>query len=342
MICLTLTVSNTTPSNVYYGSVAMGGNIYSSIYPSFAIPSSNGVYVGDILTVQFYSYLSPGTTISYTISDVLTTDLNDAPMSGIFTAPFQSITYNITSGPGKEIKFNISGGNVTKVKIKYVPAKYVIVGGSSSVTSPATPTIAYSIDGNTWIPSSNNGRPISGACYTVAWSPELAIYVAGGVSSYTTIETPTSNDMAWSYDGITWTPITVFGFHNLSTSSTDYALKKTSRIFRGCYKVLWCSAVSKFIAFGKAISNNTLGNTNIKYSSDGKTWTNATYPNGVTDYGYTNAIYNPLTNKIVAVGYNRWAVSSDGISWNIYSNNYSMYDITNAIGVAFLFQPIIH
>lgn len=219
---------------------------------------------------------------------------------------------------------DLYNNRTTSIGIDYSTgaALYVVGGCSSSATSPETPTIAYSMDGNTWIGA---GRPISGACYTVAWSPNLRMFVAGGVSKYTT--TPL-NDMAWSKDGITWTAMAspVFGYNDDAGYANNYGLNKIEISIKGCYKVIWSNQISKFIAVG---ITGGLNSSNIKYSSDGKTWTTASMSDSA--YGYSNVIYNQQNTNFIAVGYRRWAVSSNGMNWTVYTNGYTMYDITNNI-----------
>jgi hypothetical protein len=93
---------------------------YSSLPPlNFQYPNviqlnpSGPISVSEILTVNFYSSLYPGTVVPYSISN-----LNSiASQTGSFTSPFMTITYTITTGAESTVTFNVSGGLSANISI---------------------------------------------------------------------------------------------------------------------------------------------------------------------------------------------------------------------------------
>jgi hypothetical protein len=71
--------------------------------------------------------------------------------------------------------------------------------------------LAYSIDGNTWTPSTSGNGIFIDACITVAWNG--SVWIAGGLG-------PT-NTLAYSVNGITWTPLgnTIFDLGSSTVAS---------------------------------------------------------------------------------------------------------------------------
>jgi len=89
--------SSLPPFNFFYPNVVKLSSVYTAINQDFS--------------AQFYSSLSPGTVIPYSITGIASSGLNNAALNGIFTAPYQVISYRVTTAPTTaSVFFNVSGG----------------------------------------------------------------------------------------------------------------------------------------------------------------------------------------------------------------------------------------
>lgn len=83
---------------------------FNFLYPNVINLSSMYASIDQDFSAQFFSSLSPGTIIPYSISGFISSDLSGAPVSGTFTAPYTVITYRVTAAPTSSVFFNVSGG----------------------------------------------------------------------------------------------------------------------------------------------------------------------------------------------------------------------------------------
>lgn len=83
---------------------------FNFFYPNVVKLSAGYTAINQDFSAQFYSSLSPGTIIPYSIDGIPSSSLNGAALSGTFTAPFQEINYRVTTAPTESVFFNISGG----------------------------------------------------------------------------------------------------------------------------------------------------------------------------------------------------------------------------------------
>ena len=114
---------------------------------------------------------------------------------------------------------------------------------------------------------------------SVAWSPELSLFVAVAFSG--------TNQLATSPDGITWTGRTM--------------------VTGGWTGVVWSSELSLFVAVAYSGTNQ------LATSPDGITWTGRTMVTG----GWNTITWSPELSLFVAVEFqgNQFATSTDGINW---------------------------
>ena len=88
---------------------------FNFMYPSVITCSSSSLSLNQSFTVTCYSSLSRGTIIQYWITGCYAADLSNAAvgvasLTGYFTAPSSSVTYNVIGAPGKTIKFSTISG----------------------------------------------------------------------------------------------------------------------------------------------------------------------------------------------------------------------------------------
>jgi hypothetical protein len=82
--------------------------VFNVRYPSKITINKTNINAGETIIVRFYSLLPYGTPVPYTITG--TVNLNGASLSGTYTAPYQSITYTVTSFTDT-VSISITGGN---------------------------------------------------------------------------------------------------------------------------------------------------------------------------------------------------------------------------------------
>ena len=157
-----------------------------------------------------------------------------------------------------------------------------------------TNAIAYSTDGITWTGSGSYGFSSYGWDVAAAISspPTLGIpQPSSYIAKYVSVGQGTTNSIAYSYDGTTWT--------GLGTSIFSSAGRS----------IAYSAEQNRWVAVGT-------GTNSIAYSTDGITWTGlgtsifSEYGNGIA--------YSAELNRWVAVGYgttNTIAYSTDGITW---------------------------
>ena len=71
----------------------------------------------NLLRVNFFSLLNPGTQVPYVISGVSSANLNGALTSGTLTTPMTQLIYTVTGGYGNTFTFNASGGILKSMQI---------------------------------------------------------------------------------------------------------------------------------------------------------------------------------------------------------------------------------
>jgi hypothetical protein len=143
------------------------------------------------------------------------------------------------------------------------------------------PTIAYSNDGITWLPSSNGDSILSIGATAAAWNGNL--WVAVGSGAYR---------IASSTDGDIW-------------------VGRDNAIFLSGYGIAWGNNLWVAVGAGNSVAPNEY---DIATSTDGTTWT----PRGVNIFQGGVAVgiaYNGSRWVAVGSGTNTIAYSDDGINW---------------------------
>ena len=104
------------------------------LYPNMVKLNETFAFVNQNFSAQFYSFLSPGTNVPYSISGCASSDLSGVSLSGFFTAPFQEITYRVTAAPSTNlILFNVSGGQMSAaLSLATTQIEYVVTVLNSS------------------------------------------------------------------------------------------------------------------------------------------------------------------------------------------------------------------
>jgi hypothetical protein len=125
--------------------------LFNTRFPSKIIIDKTSVSTGSTVTVKLYSLLLAGTPVPYVISgDVVLTGGN---LTGYYTAPYQSITYTITSGTSASI--SITGGNTVN---------FTIVTPVSAIPAPtAFSSNTLTVTGQTGTNTYKNGTYIAAA-----------------------------------------------------------------------------------------------------------------------------------------------------------------------------------
>ena len=121
--------SSLPPFNFFYPNVVKLSSVYTAINQDFS--------------AQFYSSLSPGTVVPYSITGIPSSSLNGAALSGTFTAPYRVIPYRVTTAPTASVFYNVSGG-LSTAYYTYDPTVLSVNGLVSIVnTSSRTVSAAY-------------------------------------------------------------------------------------------------------------------------------------------------------------------------------------------------------
>ena len=113
--------------------------------PSKITINTTTVNVGSTFTIKLYSLLLPGTPIPYTITGCTSADINGAPLTGTYTAPYQSITYTVLSGAvvsgtaGATI--SITGGNTVNFTITNYTADEISTNTSFNTLISSKPPL---------------------------------------------------------------------------------------------------------------------------------------------------------------------------------------------------------
>jgi WD40 repeat protein len=172
-----------------------------------------------------------------------------------------------------------------------------------------TNKVAYSTDGNNWTPSSSGN-----SIFTTGYAVAFGRYVTGK-KLWVAVGNGTSDTIANSLDGITWTPLG----------------KQISNVGFG-------------VSFGKddldnylwvAGGSSTSGTTRIVYSYDGTIWTPATFPgiNGLQGVAFGKDSNNNNLWVAVTSGTNKLLYSSNGKIWTAITSINSLF--ADCRGVAF-------
>jgi len=182
-------------------------------------------------------------------------------------------------------------------------------GSSTSVGSAGNCIIDSSVimsNAPTWteLVSGTNGVT-SGPWNSVAWSPQLKLFVAVSGS-----DTP----VIYSSDGVNWTAI---------PNGTKGVVKSNWN------SITWSPSLNRFVAVAFAYLNGPY-NAVVMYSSDGINWTTILLGQNGTGNGaqWNSVTWSPELNRFVAVsgaGYYTIMVmySSDGINWTIISSGWN-------------------
>jgi len=151
----------------------------------------------------------------------------------------------------------------------------------------------YSSDGLAWSTASTAlNRTWDGIC----WADKLGLFVAiaNDTGSNTGMIATSANGISWSAQ------------NGPSTSGTNWT------------SITWSPTLNLLVACA-SVGSQTGG---IMYSSNGTSWTLATIPSTTqTNSNFRKIIWNPTLNQFVACGYGQFAVSSNGITWNLYNTS---------------------
>lgn len=148
---------------------------FNFLYPNMIKLSTTSTSVGQDFSAQFYSFLNPGTIIDYSISGLVSSNLNGASISGTFTAPFQEIAYSVSIEPTSPVFFNVSGGLSTYLGIVHVPSWQTVfqLDGSTSLNNTISNDISgvYYLSGTAQSTGTTNVSPsgyqFTGSNYTI-------------------------------------------------------------------------------------------------------------------------------------------------------------------------------
>jgi len=192
--------------------------------------------------------------------------------------------------------------------------------------------LAYSSDGITWTASTSENALFTTAALAVAYGTSITqktvvmpSFVAGGGGT---------NQLAYSYDGITWTASTsgnaVFTLtcETVATNGLRWVAggQGDNRLAYSTDGITWTASTSGNTVFTyrctaaawggtRWVAGGGGGGARLAYSSDGITWTASSSGNGVfTEYCFAVA-WNGSRWVAGGAGGNRLAYSSDGITW---------------------------
>ena len=173
---------------------------------------------------------------------------------------------------------------------------------------------------------------------TIAWSPQLKLFVAttgdNGLFLYS------SDGLAWNtsstalnrkFKGVCWADkLGLFvaiaydgGSHNGMIATSSNGISWSAKIGPVGAGSMWISiAWSPSLNLLVACSQIGAQNCAMMYSSDGNTWSLASTPATTqTNPNFMKIIWNPTLNQFVACGYGQFAVSNNGVNWNLYNTS---------------------
>ena len=173
---------------------------------------------------------------------------------------------------------------------------------------------------------------------TIAWSPQLKLFVAttgdNGLFLYS------SDGLAWNtsstalnrkFKGVCWADkLGLFvaiafdnGSHTGVIATSSNGISWAAQNGPGSPGIYWTSiAWSPSLNLLVACAQNGSQTNSIMYSSNGSTWTFATTPATTVSASYfMKIIWNPTLNQFVACGYGQFAVSNNGVNWNLYNTS---------------------
>jgi hypothetical protein len=190
----------------------------------------------------------------------------------------------------------MSSGITSAKGIAWSGTQFVAVGGGENLHQQNWPggMILNSPDGVTW---TLNDKYLSTPLITVAYSPELSLFVAQGWwgSTYT------------SSDGVTWTSV-----------ASPPGVTEASR-----HSVIWAPELSLFVSVGDGGA--------ISYSSDGITWTAASgsaYGQVLFDVAWNGSMFCAVGGKVpqgswdmTNIGEKKFKTSTDGVNWTPGNDN---------------------
>jgi hypothetical protein len=327
----TLTVNGPSTLNVYgrsvlntveANSISTQGVTTSTIYLdelytnnthiSTIVYTSTGGFTVSLLTLGAFA---DGTTMYYTIDGNTMNAIGDTFGSEAKQVAYNSITqelFAVGTDPGGNNLMKSSRDAINWSTLGVTPFSNInsvafgsnawIVGGNYSTDSF---TIWRSLDGSSWSPATGDGpnNYINGEATSFAYSPALNLWVAGGNGDSNLLRYSTDGGVNWSF-----------------AASTESEFTQVKRI-------IWASTVALFVAVGFDSTQS-----NIKYSSDGSNWSNATgnfnNPKGAA-YAFDVAYDEVSSRFVVGIttgGYSSGLrTSSNGTNWEsiVYSGGYN-------------------
>jgi hypothetical protein len=195
--------------------------------------------------------------------------------------------------------------------------------------------------------------PASSTINSVAWIPELSLYVMcrGGGAATTHLATSPDGDIWTDRTSpvnrpavrVAWSPSLSLlvvalggtaGTNSVITSPTGVTWTARTTISSSLGDVIWVAELGRFIAVGS-------GTGAIQTSTNGTTWANATsYPAGV----YRGVLWNPRLKKLFAFGNGGGNLleSSDGLTWTTLiavPAEYRHFTFCDKLGYMAAFRP---
>jgi hypothetical protein len=238
----------------------MGGSMNILTAPVMLSTSASSVEVGGNVTITCMTSLA--LPLSYTITGVISSNLNSASLTGSFTQPSQSIIFNVVSGTGSTMTMTVSGG--------YPIAVNITKALTTTVYNPTETYRFYNTDAGYVVPPNSK-----------MYSPTGAVLNAGtGID--TTIDANGKAEFFIYLDRLS----TITGAYFQNRSAMDHFLN-------GAY--LYYSADP--LPSDKSLINNfkNLNYTRLDHTT-GSLWS----INGTSPYGTMEGVYT--TNNITTLG----------------------------------------
>ncbi len=304
------TVGNGIVGNVYANIIV--GNVESSnvIIGNTVIPN---VVIGNITTenVVIGNIITTGV-----VGNTITTGVNGNIVGAgnanlnIGNLALSSVTIDQISIPNiwSELNSgNLSGNIVTNKNVGNVILTYSTASGNIAASS--------------FLPAYNNTQPLT----TIAWSPELSLFVAGAQNG-------NNNRFLTSPDGINWTNRTSTANSNWFGSCWSKELSLFAMVGGGCCAtspdginwtartipsgewsdICWSKELSLFVAVAWSAASTNLA---VMTSPDGVTWTGRTTPN---NFQWNSVTWSPSLSLFVAVA--GGAVNGAGTNTNVMTS----------------------
>jgi hypothetical protein len=177
---------------------------FNFLYPNVVKLSSAYTAINQDFSAQFYSSLSPGTVIPYSITGIASSGLNNADISGTFTAPYQVISYRVTTAPTTEsVFFNVSGG-LSTAYYTYDPT-VLSVNGLVSIQNTTDKVVSAAYTQNSGLANNVNatyGLQFQGSNYIIYGTNNVSQIALGTrpffISSTLRFNTSVVDQFIWS------------------------------------------------------------------------------------------------------------------------------------------------